>query len=460
MVNQLPKEWLQWLYKVLQPEYKNPQFTYQDVAITLQSFASLKVRTKIYINDNGSQDLLLSLFGTIPCTYNGTIYRIPIEIWVPKQYPDAPPIIYVIPTNDMVIHPGNFIDSNGRFYNPYLSGWKGSDPSHNLIKTCNLLSECFNRELPVYGKAKQVVPSVVQSSPEYYQNQQARQTPLTPQYTSNSIGAPPLPAKPPKVPTISKDITSSLSKLDLHSTSYSLATPSQNSGYLTNMPEAGPQQQQGQKQGQQYYRPVPPIPQVQITIPPNPKVQATVQSQAQPSSIDLMDSDSTLAQNGSDDHTEQLKDKIHHTLSSIAKSEIEPYFISQDTRLNEINQVINHFESIIQYEKATLSGYINDINQNQNVLKSKIEEVNKVIEEAEEFKEPEVDDIVCAETTVYNQLYKLVAEIKAIDDTIYCLAELHDKGKLSLDAFMKHTRSLARDQFKKKALVNKIKLVI
>jgi ESCRT-I complex subunit TSG101 len=99
-----------------------------------------------------------------------------------------------------------------------------------------------------------------------------------------------------------------------------------------------------------------------------------------------------------------------------------------------------------------------------------------------ERRDVEVDEIVCSTTVVYNQLLDLVAEDNALDDTIYQLGRglNSDTAKIDLDRFLKvrtlapltqflqladisylffqRVRSLAREQFYKRALINKILL--
>jgi ESCRT-I complex subunit TSG101 len=53
-------------------------------------------------------------------------------------------------------------------------------------------------------------------------------------------------------------------------------------------------------------------------------------------------------------------------------------------------------------------------------------------------------------------LFELVADDHAIDDTIYILGKALNAGKLDIVAFMKVTRTLAVEQFMRRALVAKI----
>lgn len=73
---------------------------------------------------------------------------------------------------------------------------------------------------------------------------------------------------------------------------------------------------------------------------------------------------------------------------------------------------------------------------------------------------PEVDEIVCSSTVVYNQLLELVAEDAALEDTIYHLGRALNSeiANIDLEQFLKRVRGLAREQFTKRALINKILL--
>ncbi|OBZ75308.1 hypothetical protein A0H81_04396 [Grifola frondosa] len=70
--------------------------------------------------------------------------------------------------------------------------------------------------------------------------------------------------------------------------------------------------------------------------------------------------------------------------------------------------------------------------------------------------DPEVDEMVCSTTIVYNQLINLVAEDNAIEDTIYHLHRALNSGRIDLERFLRTTRVLAEEQFMKRALTEKI----
>jgi ESCRT-I complex subunit TSG101 len=83
-------------------------------------------------------------------------------------------------------------------------------------------------------------------------------------------------------------------------------------------------------------------------------------------------------------------------------------------------------------------------------------EAEKVMRDAAGRRRPEVDEVLVCPTMVGSQLYALVAEEKACGDARVALGRGLDKGRLPLDVFVKQTRSIAREEFLKKALIRKI----
>lgn len=73
--------------------------------------------------NDGSRMELVNLNGTIPVRYRGSVYNIPICIWLIDTHPKNAPICYVKPTPDMSIKVSMFVDQNGKIYLPYLHDW-------------------------------------------------------------------------------------------------------------------------------------------------------------------------------------------------------------------------------------------------------------------------------------------------------------------------------------------------
>lgn len=53
------------------------------------------------------------------------MYQFPISLWIPQAYPHEGPIIYVTPTEDMVVRPGQHVSAaDGKVYHHYLARWR------------------------------------------------------------------------------------------------------------------------------------------------------------------------------------------------------------------------------------------------------------------------------------------------------------------------------------------------
>jgi len=74
--------------------------------------------------DDGRTQLLLCVHGLLPMLFRGTTYNIPIAVWITHDYPRAPPIAYVVPTQNMLVKPTKFVEVSGRCNVDYLQAWE------------------------------------------------------------------------------------------------------------------------------------------------------------------------------------------------------------------------------------------------------------------------------------------------------------------------------------------------
>ncbi|CAK4032273.1 related to tumor susceptibility gene 101 [Lecanosticta acicola] len=176
----LPDKVLSWLYGVLH-EYRDPQRTYSDAARTLAAYPTLSPRTEVYTYEDGASALLLTLWGTLPVAFRGTIYRFPVKLWFPHNYPQEAPMAYVIPEKDMLIRPGQHVGVDGRIYHPYLRDWAGMWDRASIAEFLEYLQQVFGKEPPVISRAQQ----------QQYQRQ------LGPGQTQQRPGASQTPPQPP-----------------------------------------------------------------------------------------------------------------------------------------------------------------------------------------------------------------------------------------------------------------------
>jgi ESCRT-I complex subunit TSG101 len=96
------------------------------------------------------------------------------------------------------------------------------------------------------------------------------------------------------------------------------------------------------------------------------------------------------------------------------------------------------------------------LDTNERVIRGAMLEAERVMRDAEGRERPEVDDVLVCATAVGAQLYSLVAEERACAECRLALGRALDAGRIALEVFVKQTRSLAREEFLKKALVRKI----
>ena len=78
-----------------------------DVGNLLKQLRTLTPKPGSLVLNTGRECRLLMLEGTVPITYRGANYNIPVEIFITEHYPAAPPMAYVRPTRDMDIKKGH-----------------------------------------------------------------------------------------------------------------------------------------------------------------------------------------------------------------------------------------------------------------------------------------------------------------------------------------------------------------
>ncbi|KAK2769445.1 hypothetical protein FQN53_006180 [Emmonsiellopsis sp. PD_33] len=204
----VPQKTLTWLYRVLtntdqgpNQTYLDPNRTYNDVASLLAQHAGFAPRTDVYTYESGTSALLLQISGTLPVTFRGAVYRFPIAIWVPKAYPREPPMVYVTPTQEMRVRPGQHVSGEGRVYHHYLAHWGGAWERSTIVDFLYILRDVFAKEPPVISKQQQNVRPM----PPQQRATPPAVPPLPPELAPTSTSTPsPVPAQriqtPPRLP--------------------------------------------------------------------------------------------------------------------------------------------------------------------------------------------------------------------------------------------------------------------
>lgn len=76
--------------------------------------------------DDGRTLLLVCIHGTLPIMYAAARYNVPINLWIPLDFPRSPPTVYVVPTGDMLVRKGRGVELDGKLEEEggYLGGWR------------------------------------------------------------------------------------------------------------------------------------------------------------------------------------------------------------------------------------------------------------------------------------------------------------------------------------------------
>ncbi|KAF1962324.1 UEV-domain-containing protein [Byssothecium circinans] len=509
----VPEKVLTWLYSVLPSEYTDVNRTYHDVAETLSNYPSLSPRTKVYTYENGVSALLLRIDGTVPVTFREQTYGFPIAIWVPHNYPREPPIVYVTPAQDMLIRPGQHVSGDGRVYHPYLAQWGKYWDKSTLFDFLAVLRGVFAKEPPVRSKQQQhynapatpapppVPPTPAEWRKSMHGTPSASPAPRPP---SNALVPPPKPPKP-----YERSAQSPRPQAQQHDR-YSQPPPLPPHPTHPQAPQQYPQQPQrntyvGQNNWQQQAPPPQHLAQRQSSYdmsPATPVSRPHVQAPGNQGQSYELGSPTTTHPNTSNlphrNQTSQTQPNTTHPLHTpINRNNIHlpptnnhhlnlpvppvPPNPEKDALLTalsatlcaQIRQTVsqNHAaiaplqaqQSALQTAYAHLQSELEQLHRldatlaaNEKVLRDAMREADRVMEDARRRQVPDVDDVLVAPTVVGGQLYGVAAEERGIAEALFLLGKALDRGRVGVEVFVKQTRSLAREQFLKKALLKKI----
>ncbi|XP_036068417.1 tumor susceptibility gene 101 protein isoform X2 [Oryzias melastigma] len=122
-------------------------FVAHEIFVATTYFKNLKPAMDRYVFRDGTAKTLMSLTGTIPVTFSGNLYNIPVCVWIKERYPQAAPICYVKPTPEMMMVRRGFLSGDGQVILPYLKEWKKGDC--DLIGLLQVMVAVFGEFPPV-----------------------------------------------------------------------------------------------------------------------------------------------------------------------------------------------------------------------------------------------------------------------------------------------------------------------
>ncbi|XP_068729626.1 tumor susceptibility gene 101 protein-like [Montipora capricornis] len=135
----------------LRKKAKNFEWFIEDVEHVLKSVGeNLRPEFQEYTYEDGQQRELFVLDGTILVYIRGAGYNIPVCVLLQEDHPFVAPLVYVRPTNTMVLHPSKHLDTSGKVYHPYLHNW--SCESSDIASLLQIVCSTFSDFPPVFAK--------------------------------------------------------------------------------------------------------------------------------------------------------------------------------------------------------------------------------------------------------------------------------------------------------------------
>jgi len=179
------------------PGYVQAQRVVQDTTYCTQRWQALKQQAGVYTDNTGRSCELMKLQGLLPIVFKGVQYNIPVCVWIPQQYPTAPPIPYVQPTPDMdVVRGHQHVGADGMCYFPYCNQWTVHSNASGLL---DVMVQAFSAQPPVTAKAPPVraPASVPAPAPNPYLRPVNASVPAPAPVTAPRPVPAPAPAPPP-----------------------------------------------------------------------------------------------------------------------------------------------------------------------------------------------------------------------------------------------------------------------
>ncbi|KAJ3139403.1 hypothetical protein HK101_003647 [Irineochytrium annulatum] len=402
-----------WLRQVV-VRYQNADRTYRDVEAALLAYNGIIPKMDTFTHDNGRSEVLLCLHGTVPISFKGVTYNIPVAVWVPQGYPQHPPMAFVTPTATMVVREGKHVDKAGRVYHPVLAGWHTNSQEVNLVLLLTVLQEIFSLEPPVYSRPASSTPaptSSYNSSPSIPASQpRPNNTGSLPRSNGGSMmsGGSPPPPIPPNPYLQHQTSNSQLPTFGSSSPSYQPPIP-QPPNYAANpilAAQKGPQ-----------------------PLSPSPAAKKpTTASTSSPAANPVADAKEQRA------HSLRLAirervlaaENARRTKASVDYGRL----IAVNKQLNDGDARIGDLVRRLKEEEAKVM-------KNTEIIQAKNEELKASITRLETEPEVNVDEVLGGGSVVHNQLIDTVAEEHALDDTIYTLSQALNTEALELPLFMK-----------------------
>lgn len=419
--------------QALANRYQNSDKTKRDVMTALHNYRGLGPKLDKFVFRSGNSRYLLCLDGTIPVTYKGATYNIPIVIWLLDNHPFSSPMVFVKPTQDMLIKASRHVDQNGKVYLPYLHEWNMN--ASDLPGLIQMMIMTFSEMPPVYSKPKNAPAAPAAGTPGYPPPYPAN----TPQaFMGMPGGQPGLPYPTGPAPSQPYPPYPTQPGYPPSNTSYPVYPPTSTPGYPPSA--TGNQSAYPPPYAAGGYSPYPPT-----TTAVNAQSGDVSVSNSSPPAV-------PSAGTGTGTITEEhIRASLISAVSDNVRSRLREMYSGAQAEVSVLRQQ----QTDLTQGKTKLEGLVNKLQQEQSELDKSVRllgeresEMKTVLSRLSDATEPlDVDEAVTTTAPLYKQLLNAYAEDQGSQDAIYYLGEALRREVIDLDTFLKQVRSLSRKQF-------------
>ncbi|KAL7464251.1 hypothetical protein ACHAXS_004589 [Conticribra weissflogii] len=399
--------------------YRDPQRVIRDAENLLRSPLGRHLRPTtepLILDDGTSTPPVLMLGGTLPMTYRGQTYNIPIDVYLPPAYPLRPPTVFVRPVSSMAIKENHrHVGLDGRVYLPYLSEWRPG--THELTELAVWMSSLFGSDPPCYSKRTTTTSAASSAG-------------------SGSSGGNP--------PSYSQAATTS----SQHA-SYGFSYGNSTSAAAMNQESHRQSESEEERRRRQA---------IEKEIAEANLAAETARRAAEEEA--RIEAEQTRLRQEHD----QTVSKMRVMAASKAEFKIQTLF----SQYREEIKVELKDQKLLEKGKETIERLLKEGEEKKAILEKDGKEVDGMIEVLEKWlarvdssndseedkKNEELDgnfakvDLLALPTDTHSaQMLELSAEIATIDDCIYYLDQSLVRGGITLDVFMKEVRKLSKRQF-------------
>jgi len=412
--------------------YPNLNEVIKQVNKVQRQYKELRLDVQFFTHNDGKQENLVTLDGTIPVFYKNRQYNIPIMIWLYEKHPEYAPMVFVKPTSTMVIRQGRHVDTSGKVYLPYLSEWKSR--RSDLIGLVGVLCTVFGSEPPVVSKpagapARPVQPPVRSATSSY---------PTQPTY----------PSQPPPFPGTSPHASG---HAQMHVPSHGGHAP-YHAPYPQNTPQ-GPPSMGYRPPMNQSNLPYPTAagfpshPPSGANPPPYPTggypPSSNYQVKSQPAYGNTID-DTVILASVRDSVNDSLKRRAQDIISQL-NGELNTLRVTEN-ELTVGARKIAEMSATVEDETAKCAHAI-------DAYRAQLAEMDAEIENLQDGNKINPEEIITPSTPIYKQIFHAHAQEQAIEDAIYFISKALSRGTIDCETYLRYVRRLSRKQFEMKETV-------